>query len=78
MTEDSLAHEPFSYEDCKNGLVRIRYEGKVVKNLGQKEAMRFLARVEGANARGAQMLMAKVTGQFKFGNEREGKEKARR
>ncbi|NNE43463.1 MAG: hypothetical protein HKN12_04590 [Gemmatimonadetes bacterium] len=71
--EDPLADEPFAYRATKSGLVQVSCRGKVVKTLRGPEAARFLARVEGADGRTAQLAMAKVTGQFKFGNERHGK-----
>jgi ribosomal protein L14E/L6E/L27E len=51
--------------------VRIAYHGKVVITLAGKEAARFLARVDGVDADQAQMVMAKATGNFKRGNERQ-------
>lgn len=66
-----LDDEPFSYRAQKDGTVRITFRGKVVTTLAGKEATRFLARVAGADAAQAQLAMAKVTGNFKRGNERQ-------
>jgi hypothetical protein len=60
----------FSYRAHKDGTVRIAYRGKVVTTLAGKEAVRFLARVDGADEEQIQLAMAKVTGNFKRGNER--------
>ena len=74
MTDDDpLGQEPFSFSLRKNGLVQVMYQGKVVMSLNDKAAIRFLGRMEGLNSRAAQLLMAKTTGQFKFGNEKEAK-----
>ena len=63
--------EVFSYRAHKDGTVRIAYRGKVVTTLAGKEAGRFLARVEGADTAQVQLAMAKATGNFKRGNERQ-------
>ena len=72
-----MAEERFSYREVKDGRVQISCEGKIVKILTGKDAVRFLARIDSTDDRGAQLLMAKATGQFKFGNERMGKEKGK-
>lgn len=61
----------FSYRAHKDGTVRIAYRGKVVTTLAGKEAVKFLARVDGAAPEQAQLAMAKATGSFKRGNERQ-------
>lgn len=65
-----LDESPFRYTTSKAGLVMIHAHGKVVTTLRGKDAGRFLKRVEAADAYEAQRLMARATGQFKFGNER--------
>lgn len=75
--EDLLDHVPFSFSVRKGDVVQVMYHGKVVTSLSKKAAIRFLAKVEGLNGRAAQLLMAKTTGQFKFGNEREPKSRGR-
>lgn len=61
----------FSYRAQKDGTVRITWRGRVVTTLAGKEAARFLARVDGAGPGQAQLAMAKATGNFKRGNERQ-------
>jgi hypothetical protein len=61
----------FSFRAHKDGTVRIAYRDKVVTTLAGKEAARFLTRVDGADPDQAQMAMAKATGNFKRGNERQ-------
>lgn len=61
----------FSYRASKEGKVFISWYGKHVMTLKGKAAERFLARVEGLEQRAAQLVMAKLTGNFKRGNERQ-------
>lgn len=81
MTEkpekNPLADAPFDYRKYKNGNVSISWKNKEVMILKGDNAQKFLVRIEGANEPDAQMAMAKITGHFKHGNEREGKEKGR-
>ncbi len=65
-----LADSPFSYTASKSGHVLLHAQGKLVKTLKGNAAQRFLDQLQGLNALDAQRLMAKATGQFKFGNER--------
>jgi len=62
--------EVFSYRATKNGTVLISWQGKQVTTLNGKQAERFLTRIAGLDDRAAQLVMAKVTGNFKRGNER--------
>lgn len=69
-TTDPLAHEPFRYQTTKSGLVQIYFENRVVTTLKGKAGERFIAKIEPLDAAAQQQLMARATGQFKFGNER--------
>ncbi|TMW70900.1 hypothetical protein [Alteribacter natronophilus] len=61
---------PFSYQVTKNNTVFLMYEGKQIKTLKGKEAEKFLRKAEAAeNEKEIQLLLAKVTGNFKRGNE---------
>ena len=71
---DKLADEPFSYRVTKSGLVLIDHHGRTVTTLGGAAAKKFLSRVEGADTKAQQLAMAKATGHYKHGNERQGKE----
>mgnify|MGYP006919311283 CR=1 FL=1 len=68
---DPLAHEPFSYEQTKDGQVQIYYSGRLAKTIKGKEAERFLFKISAAGDLDSQHYMAKITGKFKFGNERD-------
>jgi hypothetical protein len=65
-----LDEEPFAYREGKDGRVVISWHGRLVTTLRGAEARRFLARLAALDAAGAQLAMAKATGNFKRGNER--------
>jgi len=68
-----LADEPFAFTATKAGKVLITHHGKQARILQGREAQKFMSSIETMNAAQAQLLMARTTGQFKFGNERNGK-----
>lgn len=78
MAENSLETDPFSYQVTKRGLVQIFRGGKLALTLKEDKASKFLARVARSSEADCQLIMAKATGQFKFGNERAGKERNKR
>ena len=69
-----LNKEPFSFSVRKGDIVDLRFEGRSVKTLKDRAAVQFLHKIDRLNAHEAQLLMARVTGQFKMGNERNGQE----
>ena len=74
--QDPLTGEPFSYAIRSDGSIVIRYHAAPVTILRGKSAERFVARATTADAAGAQQLMARATGNFKRGNERDAKKRA--
>jgi hypothetical protein len=61
----------FDWQATKDGRIRISWRGRVVTTLAGSRAARFLREVESASGEDeAQLLMARVTGNFKRGNER--------
>ena len=64
-----LSEEAFAFRANKEGKVFITWHGKQVTILRGKAAKRFLEKADGLDALGAQLLMAKTTGNFKRGNE---------
>jgi hypothetical protein len=72
-----LSEEPFSYQATKKGTVIIYYEGKQIKIVKDSEAERLIARIKEVedNVKDVQLLLAKITGNFKRGNEKSGKGK---
>jgi hypothetical protein len=66
-----LDESPFMYRVTKSGVVFIDYEGRQVKVLKGKDADRFLEKVKMTESeKELQLMMAKITGNFKRGNER--------
>ncbi|MCL2169455.1 MAG: hypothetical protein FWB74_05450 [Defluviitaleaceae bacterium] len=70
-----LDDEIFSYRITKDKKVFISYEGKQVTTLSGKKADEFIRKIENAKVKEAQLIMAKVTGNFKRGNEKLFKKK---
>jgi hypothetical protein len=60
----------FAWQSTKDGRVRISWRGRVVTTLAGASAARFLREVEDLDEAGEQLLLARVTGNFKRGNER--------
>jgi len=65
-----LDEMPFAYRASKDGRVFISWNNQQVTTLAGKDAERFLAKIQTAEAKRAQLIMAKATGHFKHGNER--------
>lgn len=63
---NKLDEEVFTYED---------WNGKKVTILSGKSSDKFLSKIQFTNAKEAQLIMAKVTGNFKHGNEKDNKQK---
>ncbi len=60
----------FTYRVSKESKVFIYWRGKQIKVLNGTEAQVFMGKITDLDHKGAQLLMAKVTGNFKRGNER--------
>lgn len=60
----------FGFTTRKNGDVVITHHGRVATTLRGRRARDFLAVSEGGDARAVQHRMARLTGNFKRGNER--------
>lgn len=65
-----LKEEPFSYSVSKDNKVFIFWFEKQVMILKGKESEKFLAKVEKSDTIESQLIMAKITGNFKHGNEK--------
>ena len=70
-----LDEEPFSYRLAKDKKVFIYWNGKQVSILRDKEGERFLSKIQNAGLKEAQLIMAKITGNFKRGNEKDNKKR---
>ncbi|MED1083538.1 hypothetical protein [Bacillus mycoides] len=61
----------FHYRVTKNNIVLIEYYGKQTMILKGNDAEKFLKKINRAsNEKEKQLIMAKITGNFKRGNER--------
>jgi hypothetical protein len=69
-SKKTVDDDAFDHHERKDGTVVISYYGRTVTTLRGKEATKFARRVEILGGREAQLLMARVTGNFKRGNER--------
>jgi len=65
-----LDEEVFTYRITKDQKVFISCEGRQVTTLSGKKAETFLAKIQNAEGKEAQLILAKITGNFKRGNEK--------
>lgn len=65
-----LSTNPFAFQLLKSDRVRITCQGKHARTVSGKEAVKLIARLEQQSEGERQLTLAKVTGQFKFGNEK--------
>ncbi len=63
----------FTWRARKSGDVEVLHHGRVAATLRGTKAAEFLADVEGGAESAAQQLMARVTGNYRRGNERTAK-----
>jgi hypothetical protein len=60
----------FSFRATKSGEVFIHHRGKLATTLRGEAAADFLADIDGADDAERQQIMARVTGNYRRGNER--------
>ncbi len=65
-----LQEKPFTFRETRDGKVFIDWHGKQITILKGKAAAKFLRDIAEASDEQAKLLMARVTGHFKHGNER--------
>lgn len=65
-----LDDEIFTYKVTKDKKVFISWHGKQVTTLSGKKSEEFLRKIENADSFEKQLIMAKLTGNFKRGNEK--------
>lgn len=68
-----LHEECFSYRVSKDNKVFISWYDKQVMILKGKDSDKFLAKMQGTDSLESQLIMAKITGNFKHGNEKTNK-----
>lgn len=66
-----LAESPFSFHSTKDGRLLIYWQGKQVTILRGDKAAKILAELDQASDMDAQLILARVTGHFKHGNEQQ-------
>lgn len=67
---DRLQEKPFSYGITKADKTLIYYENRQIMILGAKDTKKLKAKLSGKGEHDIQLILAKVTGHFKHGNER--------
>jgi len=67
----------FTQRATKNGAVLISHNGKLAATLRGSKAAAFSEQMETASFAEQQQLMARITGNYKRGNERQSKEHPR-
>ena len=65
-----LEEQPFAYRTTKDGKVFIHWHGRQIMILKGDPAEKFIAAIEQADSQQTQLLMARITGHFKHGNEK--------
>ena len=65
-----LDEEPFDYKVYKDSKIQIYWYHKPVTLLKGKKALDILKKLEKSNIKEKQLILAKVTGNFKRGNEK--------
>ena len=64
------APEGFRYQAASDDRVFIYHHDRLAVTLSGRDAVTFLMRVERSDEQGAQLAMAKATGNYRRGNER--------
>ncbi|RED66194.1 hypothetical protein [Cohnella lupini] len=68
--KNKFEEEIFTYRVTKDQKVFISWQGKQIMTLAGKASDKFIAKIQLASFKEAQLIMAKVTGNFKHGNEK--------
>ena len=61
----------FTWRQRKNGEVEVLHHGRLAATLRGADAQAFAQEMQGADLRSAQQAMARLTGNYKRGNERQ-------
>ena len=70
----SLQDDPFDFSVSKDGRIRISRGGRVVVTVGAAAGERLRAQLEqAASSEATQQLLARATGNYRRGNERQGR-----
>lgn len=69
--EDSNGDPGFTFVVKKDGCVVVHHRGKLAATLRGQAAAEFVDEVDGADLDSQQQFMARLTGNYKHGNERD-------
>ena len=67
---DILDEEPFDYKELKDNKVQIYWNNKPVMLVKGSAAQKLLMKLEKVSGKEIQLTLAKITGNFKRGNEK--------
>jgi len=67
---DRLKENPFEYQMTKANKMMIFVQNKMIMTLSEKQALKLNAKLEVADEFNQQLLLAKATGHYKHGNEK--------
>jgi len=67
---DETTNLGFAYRQRKNGMVEILHRGRIASTLRGRDAAEFIAQVAEQSDADSQHLMARITGNYRRGNER--------
>ena len=67
---DILDEEPFDYKELKDNKIQIYWKNKPVMLVKGLAAKKLLMKIEKASDKEIQLALAKITGNFKRGNEK--------
>ena len=65
-----LEEQPFDFQITKDERVLIYWDNRIIMTLKGQAAKKLITKLAGADEASIQMALAKVTGNFKHGNER--------
>src|SRR5690349_21621326 len=65
-----LDASPFDYRELSDGRIFIYWNDKHIKTIKGDDAAKLLAKIADADEKAVQVALAKITGNFKHGNER--------
>jgi hypothetical protein len=60
----------FTHRVTEDGKVLISWQGRIVTTVAGRDAVKLISRLQSADRREVQHLLARATGHFKHGNER--------
>ena len=68
-SRNKLRENPFDYKIMKSQKTLIYYKNKQIMTLSEKDTKRLLGRIANKSEFEIQLALAKITGNFKHGNE---------